>query len=99
VTLGRRRRALRRGAHAARPHAPRSSGWPRQPWREGASRTLAATTARSRGCRNAWLPRPRAAWWGCCEAGHRARRGDCRLTSTFGIALYRQLLEALCETF
>ena len=26
VTLGRRRRALRRGAHAARPHAPRSSG-------------------------------------------------------------------------
>ena len=62
VTIGRRRRALRRGAHAARPHAPRG---PRQPcWREGASRTLEATTARNRGCRTAWLPRPRAAWCG-----------------------------------
>jgi len=46
------------------PTRPSELGWPRQPWREGASRTLAATTARSRGCRNAWLPRPRAAWCG-----------------------------------
>jgi hypothetical protein len=47
------------------PTRPSELGGPRQPcWREGASRTLEATTARSRGCRNAWLPRPRAAWCG-----------------------------------
>jgi hypothetical protein len=88
VTLGRRRRALRRGAHVP-PTGPSELGWRRQPWREGASRTLGATTARSRGCRNAWLPRPRTGgmgWYGCakqlapeapivCEAGHRAPRG------------------------
>ena len=68
VTLGRRRRALRRNAHAARPHAPRSSGG-----RGGrGARTLEATTARSRGCRNAWLPRPRAAW--CGRAKQRAKQ-------------------------
>jgi len=34
--------------------------------------TLDATTARSRGCRNAWLPRPRAAW--CGRAKQRAKQ-------------------------
>jgi len=33
---------------------------------------LDATTARSRGCRNAWLPRPRAAW--CGRAKQRAKQ-------------------------
>ena len=61
----------RRGACSA-PTRPSELGWPRQPWREGASRTLAATTARSRGCRNAWLPRPRAAW--CGRAKQRAKQ-------------------------
>jgi hypothetical protein len=52
------------------PTRPSELGWPRRPWREDASRTLAATTARSQGCRNAWLPRPRAAW--CGRAKQRA---------------------------
>ncbi len=44
------------------PTGPSELGWPRrQPWREGASRTLEATMAR---CRNAWLPRPRAGGMG-----------------------------------
>jgi len=46
------------------PTRPSELGWRRQPWREGASRTLEATKARSRGCRNAWLPRLQAAWYG-----------------------------------
>jgi len=54
------------------PTRPSELGWPRQPRREGASRTLEATTARSRGCRNAWLPRPRAAW--CGRAKQRAKQ-------------------------
>ena len=46
VTLGRRRRALRRGAHAARPHAPRSSGG-------GGSRGARARRGRSKRPRRA----------------------------------------------
>ena len=54
-------------------HTPLGARGSRQPcWREGASRTLEATTARSRGCRNAWLPRPRAAW--CGRAKQRAKQ-------------------------
>ena len=65
------------------PTGPSELGWRRQPWRQGASRTLEATTAR---CRNAWLPSPEQVVWACeaavapkapnvCDAGHRARRG------------------------
>ena len=65
VTIGRRRRAHSVAVRMQLAHTPLGARGPRQPcWREGASRTLEATTARSRGCRTAWLPRPRAAWCG-----------------------------------
>ena len=65
VTLGRRRRAHSVAVRMQLAHTPLGARGPRQPcWREGASRTLEATTARNRGCRTAWLPRPRAAWCG-----------------------------------
>ena len=65
VTIGRRRRAHSVAVRMQLAHTPLGARGPRQPcWREGASRTLEATTARNRGCRTAWLPRPRAAWCG-----------------------------------
>ena len=83
VTLGRRRRALRRGAHAARPHAPRSSG--------AAAAVLArgrVEDARSDHGAQSRLPQrlapeaPSSVVWACeaageaaGEAGHRARPG------------------------
>ena len=61
---------------------------------------LDATTARSRGCRNAWLPRPRAGGVGVRSSGRsrpsgstralgnaRPHEGIAELTSTFGIDL------------
>ena len=78
VTLERRRRALSRGVHAARPHAPRSSGGRGGRGaraRRGRSKrprraVEAAATPGSRG--------PEQVVWACeaaGEAGHRARRG------------------------
>ena len=77
--IGRRRRALRRGAHAARPHAPRSSG----------VRGSRAGARARRGRSKRPLPQrlapeaPSSVVWACeaavapnvCDAGHRARRG------------------------
>jgi len=87
VTLGRRRRALRRGAHAARPHTPLGA------------RVAAAAVARGRvedarsdhGAQSGLPQRlapeaPSSVVWACeaavapkapnvCDAGHRARRG------------------------
>ena len=70
-----RRRANPSRRACSSPTGPSELGWPRQPWREGASRTLEATTAR---CRNAWPPRPLV--WACEAAGeaghpHRPRVG------------------------
>ena len=92
LTLERRRRALRAAVRAGNsPAGPTELVWRRQPWREGATRMVEATTARSRGRRNAWLPRPRAGGMGVrsswrseapdvCEAGHhraRPRSSNC----------------------
>jgi len=52
------------------PIGPSELGWPRR--QPCGARALEATTARSRGCRNAWLPRPRAAW--CGRAKQRAKQ-------------------------
>ena len=60
------------------PTRPSELGWPRRPWREGESRTLEATTARSRGCRNAWLPRPRAGGVGVRSSWRSRQSGSTR---------------------
>jgi hypothetical protein len=78
VTLERRRRALSRGAHAARPHAPRSSGGRGgRGARARRGRSMrprrAVETAATPGSRG-----PEQVVWACeaaGEAGHRARRG------------------------
>jgi hypothetical protein len=112
VTLGRRRRALRRGAHAARPHAPRSSGGrgsrgararrgrskrPRRAVEAAATPGSRGPEQRGVGMRSSGRSRPS----GSTRALGNARPHEGLPNSRPPLALtYRQLLDpSSCETF
>ena len=100
VTLGRRRRALRRGARAARPHAPRSSGGrgsrgararrgrsqrPRRAVEAAATPGSRGPEQRGVGVRSSGRSRPSGSTRALGNA--RPHEGIAELTSTFGIDL------------